>query len=228
MNRVYTLVTCLLLLLMQPGCASSRKIIELDSLLPKKQAKFKKYKTVKSTLDHYFTKEAYRAIKGIPLIKGPAINGYVAGVNFWSNLVSFLSLNGTGRKVIIPEEMLANQGLPSIVHEYVHHLDDMDRDGEGDWIDHDEFLKAYKLMSIDMKWKGIALWSERLANSWITNTFGIGPMSEQIAYISQNIARGIGPDYMKHVYRKMLKTRYAKTVYVVTIYGKKITLHLED
>jgi len=224
-NLIIFLFVCLL-----NGCAGYRSVTNLEKYLPEKDLKLVYNQELDSLLQHYFTPEAYSEIKDIPLIDGPAFTPYAAGVNFWTNLASFITFNGVGRKVIAPWEDIKNiWGFSGIIHEYIHHLDDMDRDGDIEFIDHDEFRNAYMLMSIDQRWKGLMLWAEQQAASFSfwTDTFGVGEMAEHIAYVGQKLAEGEGPAYMKYVFRKILKLEYPKTTSVTLLDGKQINLVLE-
>jgi len=210
------------------GCAGTREITDLSQYLPDKEAVLEQNQSVDSFKKHYFTDEAYEAIKGIPVINGPDITPYAAGVNIWSNIASFVSFNGVGRKVVADEGFLKERGVFTLVHEYIHHLDDMDRDGEAEFIDHDAFKKAYLMMANDQRWAGIVIETERLANSFFTNMFGVGSMAEHIAYVGQHLMMKGGPDYMKHVYRKILRINYNGETIYRTIDGLVVKLKLEE
>jgi len=191
------------------GCASSRQITHLRGYLPIKEAKLAHHKTVDSVLRHYFTDEAYAAIKDIPTINGPAYSGYAAGTSVLSSIASFLTFNGVGRKVIIPTRLLGSWGVSGLIHEYAHHLDDMDRDGELEMIDHNEFLGAFLKLQMDTKYAWLAINADSKAGnpSWFYDTIvGVGYLSERIAYVAdQMVSKGKGPDYMWKVFRKMFK-----------------------
>jgi hypothetical protein len=212
------------------GCAGTREIIDLASFLPKKEQTAKHHASVAASLEHYFTPQANEVLQEIPAIAGPGFSGYAAGVNFWSNLASFISFNGVGRKVILPPDTLAQWGVASLIHEYIHHLDDLDRDGDFDFIDHQEFRDAYFMLAQDRRYAGIALWAERESNAMMAATwFGIGDLSEQIAYVGQRLATRGGPDYMIYVFRKMLRLNYKRVSEYTDIHGriKEIRLPLE-
>lgn len=221
----------IILLLFFAGCSST--ITEIGPLLPKserpvnfiaplgKTYNFRKQNTtIDSFLKYHFTDDAYYYLKDIPLVDGPCSAPYAAGVNFWSSAASFLSLNGIGRKVILNPEMLFKYGKKALIHEYVHHLDDLTRDGEANFINLDEFKLAYarlakeshlvnthenyyiRIMTHLDKIKVV----ERSSNIWFTNTFGVGDMAEHIAYSSHMIlGKKDVPDYFKRVYRKVFR-----------------------
>lgn len=191
----------LLFLILLCGCAS--EITSLDGYLKPKQVE--KYKTVDNLKRHFFTDEAYEAIKDIPAIHGYSGHGWAPGVNIWTNIGSFLTLTGVGRRVITPPARTLMHGYKIFVHEYIHHLDDMDRDGEGDWIDHEEFRKAYTKMANNPEYFERIGWIEGLANRWYTDLFGVGFMSEHIAYSADYLFMYGGPDYMWDVFKKILR-----------------------
>ena len=221
---------CILLLLFV-GCSTT--ITEIGPLLPKgerpvhfihpdgKASLLRDYnKTLDSFLRYHFTDDAYYYLKDVPLVDAPCRTPYAAGVNVWSNLASLATLTGVGRKVVIRKEMLGRHGTDALKHEYVHHLDDLTRDGDASFIDVEEFKEAYlrlaqethrvnthddwyiSFMTHASKIKAV----EKKANSWITNTFGVGPLSEHIAYASHMILGKKGvPDYFNRVYRKIFR-----------------------
>ncbi len=196
----------LFLAVMFTGCTSEIK--NTYELFPEKQ-KLVHHRTVDSVKKYYFTDEAYKAIKDIPTVDGFAVkgSGFVSGVNFWSSLLSVVTGNGIGRKVITTKDKLRKNGVRVLIHEYIHHLDDLDRDGEGNFIDHDEFKKAFKRMGKDRIHAGKANWIDRRATNFWTRVFGIGYLSEHIAYTGEVIIMLGGPSYMWYVFRKMLRKR---------------------
>jgi len=209
-------------LVLSSGCASSRTVTNLEEYLPKEEFNSEYLSTTDELLQHYFTTRAYDALKDIPLIDG--LGHYAAGVTVWSNLLSFFTFNGVGRKVVLESDMLkkvwANPNLKSnlgsdgmcaevVVHEYIHHLDDLDRDGDSNprFIDLDEFKEAYLKLANDSIFAGITLWVERRYNDYafISDNLGVGELSEHVAYIGQYIADGLNvPNYMKRVFRNVL------------------------
>lgn len=193
----------IILLLLFTGCYTTYDIVE--DKLPLKQIGYEEHQTVDTILKYYFTKKAYEVIKDIPMIDGVAKMPYVVGVNGWSIFASILVGNGYSRKVVMTDSSLKFWGVSTIIHEYIHHLDDMDRDGEAEWIDHDEFVKAYKRLGRDMRYAGIVHYVERKANHWFTNWFGIGEYAEYIAYTGGYIFQHNAPNYIKHVFRKILR-----------------------
>jgi uncharacterized protein YceK len=200
MRTIYLLLVCVLL----GGCSSFRSYTEIGPLMPKEERK-EQSEDLDSFLRHHFTDKAYEALKDIPLIDGPSVTPYAAGVNFWSNAVSLFTLNGVGRKVVCSKEHLSQMGKEILLHEYLHHLDDLTRDGDGDFIDLNEFEEAYKRMAKDKLWAGVVIYSEVLSNNWWTLNFGIGHLSEPIAYSGSKIVTLGGPDYFIRVFRKVFR-----------------------
>jgi hypothetical protein len=215
----------IILILLLAGCSSTREIIEMEPYLSEAELENPNHQTVDKIRKFYFTNTGYEAIKSIPVIDGPALSSYSAGVNFWSNVASFLTCNGTGRKVITTESSLGQWGVAALVHEYIHHLDDIDRDGDAEFIDHEEFKRMYGLMANDRHWRGLFLWAEKQNDMQTSKVFGIGDMSEQIAYVGQHLMiKGTGPEYMKYVFRRMLRLKYTSSTTYTTTDGRKILL----
>jgi len=212
------------LLLVLIGCAGFRQVDNLDGHVENDL-----FVTVRDVLKHCLTDSAFVAVRDIPLINGPAVSAYAAGTTFGSNIVSFLTFNGVGRKVIVSDCSFDRWGLEVIIHEYVHHLDDLDRDGLGEFIDLGEFKHYYLLMSRDRRWAGVVSWVEGMCNYFVLpDWLGMGDLSEHVAYTAQFLVFRGGPDYMKFVFRKMLRLSYEKRVKYVDISGSEFVLTLED
>lgn len=197
----------LLLTLFLAGCASSRHIDSFENL---NTTDISCYQNSSEFIRNFFTAEAASAVKDIPIIRGPAPLPYVSGVNFWSSFISTITLQGWGRKIILPLDSIYDKYLENtLIHEYIHHLDDMDRDGEGDFIDHRAFELAYLRFKSDPRFKQKSSGIEKRADRLITNIFGIGPMSEQIAYTGAWVATSKEPpEYLIKVFEKMLKRNH--------------------
>ncbi len=221
-------INAILVISLLSGCSSTREITKMDDYLTKEELLNPNHRTIDRIKKHYFTSKAYEAIKNIPAIDGPAISGYSAGVNFWSNVASFVTCNGIGRKIIVPRDSIETWGIAILIHEYTHHLDDMTRDGEENFINYDDFKTAYKLLSQDMHWAGLYIWAERQNDMLTSQFFGVGDMSEQIAYIAQYLALKGGPDYMKYVFRRILKMKYENEVGYTSIHGERRLLILNE
>jgi len=204
-------------LVLTTGCYAP--ITDLKEYLPEEQVA--EFPTVDSVLTYYFTPEAHEAVKDIPAIDGfLTITAYAAGVNGWSNTLSFLSGTGIGRKVIYSQTTLMAEGYPGLIHEYVHHLDDLTRDDPENhqWINLDVFLQAYQMLLNDHTYKGIQRWCDERANDWIPNTFGVGHAAEHVAYIAMFLTSRDektgkprkAPDYLKAVFSRVLSLSYNK------------------
>jgi uncharacterized protein YceK len=162
--------------------------------------------TVQEVLQKHFTPEAYEAIKDIPLQENNSLRGALAGgTNFWSKVLGIFIGHGTDRAIAMNKNMIKDIEIQEhIVHEYIHQLHDMQLDGEGDWIDEKEFVRAYEQCSRDQVYAGIVHKTERAANHWITNVFGISEHAEYIAYTGAHCATHNCPSYLGAVYRNML------------------------
>ena len=192
----------LILLLLFVGCVSP--VTRIDDIIPVSQRGVPQHETVDSVLKYYFTDKAYNAIKDIPSVKGLTFGGsYAAGVNVWTNIYAFLTRLGIGRKVVFSTKGLRDGGVPIILHEYFHHIDDMTRDGELDLISVDEFKLVWKRLS--KEYPNHAQYIDRYADKILTNVFGIGEYSERMAYMIQHLIKFGGPQYVRHVYRKVIR-----------------------
>lgn len=214
-------------LLFLTGCYTP--ITKLDNYLPKKE--LVKFPTVDAVLQSYFTERAYQAIKDIPTVEGVTPTAYAAGTSRWSSIVSWISGSGTGRKIVFSPENLSLDGCAGLVHEYVHQLDDMSRDNPESyqWINIEVFLQAYEMLSNDSKYESIKPWCDGLSDYWITDIFGIGYGSEQIAYIAMFLTRKNkktgkleeAPEYLKAVFGKVLNIEYQETSAYITTTGEE-------
>jgi len=192
----------LILVMLLSGCTT---VVSQVPLQPPDSA-LRSYDSVDNVLRTHFTEKAYLAIRDIHIVRGITIRPFVSGVNFWSNLGSFLLGNGFGRQVVVDSnDLIGNGGFRTIIHEYMHHIDDMDRDGLLDLIDHREFAAAYFIMRYDPEYKDKVLEIDKLSDWFVTRIFGIGTYSEEIAYVGSWLVQEGGPDYMWHVFRHILK-----------------------
>lgn len=177
------------------GCSST--ITNLSEITPYGKDKIT---TLDNLRKQIYTDDAYEAIRDVPLIDGPAFCPYVAGVGFWSNLASFVSFNGVGRKLIIPPKYITGKrkvtpyqdiGPELIAHEEMHHLDDMFRDGESDLIDHMLFDSVYYKVRTDIKYAKFNQVMNILTvnDHWFNNFFGVGENSEFIACVAGKIIK---------------------------------------
>jgi len=177
---------------------------------------------VSRILQDQLTPNAFETIKNINIYEGLHVNSYVVGVNFWADLISFITFNGIGRKIITSKGTISCgiDAVTIIIHEYVHHLDDMDRDGEIEIINQLNFLHAFLKMSRTPELKEDAKIISNKASAFITDTFGIGPLSELIAYTADWIIRNpdLCPLYMHEVFCDILQVSAAK----VRLSGTKV------
>lgn len=196
-------------------CGCSSQIVDLHEYLPERE-RIERHKTTDSVFKYYFTDEAYAAIKDVPVIEGFTIGGsYVAGANFWGNLASFATLNGIGRKMIMNKETIQNHGFTSLIHEAIHHLDDMTRDGDADFIDIHEFktefdrLEEFYTTGYGIQFYPFVVYRAAIikrADRTVTNLFGLGEHSEEIAYASEYLLKYRNwPQEFKHVFRKIFR-----------------------
>lgn len=192
-------------LLILTGCYTP--ICNLDGLLgPKYSHNAVHHATIQTVHQFYLTPRAAKACSSIPCVLSWPSTPLAAGVNFWADLLSFLAGNGVGRKCIMARESLWSNGPEDILHEYIHQLDDLTRDGDADFIDLEEFKQAHNRMSKDPQWFGLWLFAEKYSDYWATNWFGIGELSEQIAFVGARMAvQQNGPDYMWDVFKNILR-----------------------
>jgi hypothetical protein len=164
-------------------------------------------RAVSTMKSHYFTEQAQEAIRDIPCVFGATVGGsYVVGANFWGTFIGILSGSGYSRKNVMSKSSLLRFGPEAVLHEYIHHLDSIGRYGGIEFINLEEFKEAYIRMATDQRWAGLVHYAEPRANDTFTDMFGIGEMSEHIAYVGGKMAaQGGGPDYMWDVFRKVLK-----------------------
>lgn len=178
-------------------------------MLPKVERGFPHHNTVDDIKRRYFTDAAYEAIRHIPTVVGPTGHAYAAGSTFLSNVASFLTFNGVGRKVVVTRSKIEGWGIDIFLHEFTHHLDDMDRDGDGEFVDHDEFREAYERLLLDEDYKWLRSYVKRALEPYsdFYNAFlGIGDLSEEMAYVASGMASsGVGPEYMWHAMRGILR-----------------------
>jgi hypothetical protein len=192
----------LVLILFLAGCATP--FTDIEPLIPISQRNKKYHHTIDGVLSHYFTDEAYEAVKDIPAVDGVTFGGsYVPGVNVWASSLSIISGSGFGRKVVFSLAGLRNNGILNVIHEYFHHIDDMTRDGELNLVSPKEFEVAWHRFEVDFP--NHAAYVKRFADDAVTDTFGIGEWSEHMAYTLQHLVKYNGPNYMKWVYRKVMK-----------------------
>jgi len=193
-----------ILLLLFVGCTT--QMGDLKGKIDEQEYEFEYNRTVDAVRSHYFVNKAKYITSKIPCVRGLTIGGsYVVGANFWGTLVGVMSGSGYSKKCVMSEDALKNYGVEAILHEYLHHIDSYSRKNNEGLINLDEFRLAYSRMAKDQLWAGLVNYAEARSNRVITNLFGIGDMAENIAYVGGRMAvQGKGPDYMWHVFRKVL------------------------
>jgi len=162
-----------------------------------------KTKTINEIKEAHFTQDAIDATRGVRFIDGVDLGkSYIIGANFWGSAVGLFTGIGMSRQVVFD---LDGGGIKTVIHELIHHIDDMSRDGEVDLLSYVYFDAVYEKLSRDEKWSGLYKYSLR-GYHWFTDIFGIGWRSEQIAYVGAWMAYyKSGPSYMWDVFDKVLK-----------------------
>jgi len=192
----------LLLLLSLSGCYTTVQQFDEE----KTHKSLALYGNVDNFLKCNFSQAAYEAIKDIPVVTTDDKRALAAGTNFWSSVASFFMGCGVDRKVVVGELFLEiNTASQSLIHEYIHHLHDMTLDGEGDWIDEEEFKLAYAACAKDTRYAGIVRMVEESANYFWTDHFGINDIAEHIAYTGAHVAGHNCPADLRRVFRKILR-----------------------
>lgn len=203
----------ILLLILLSGCACS-EITDISPYLKVGDIKTINGCSVDDVKRHFFTDEAYELIKDIPLKLYPDfLSPHAGGTTALSTLVGVLSLNGPGRQVYIPEKALKDEKtLTHIIHEYIHQIDDIGRDGGPELIKLDEFQEGYASCYGHQQFHGIVMMTERYANFWFTDWFGIGDYAEHVAYVGACIATQACTHKLRWAFRKVLKTHEFKDI----------------
>ena len=192
----------LFLLLSLSGCYTTIQQFDEEKTHPSLAV----YGNVDNFLKCKFTPEAYEVIKDIPVVTTNDRRALAAGTNFWSSVASFFIGCGVDRKVVIGEVFLEiDTASQSLIHEYIHHLHNMTLDGDGSWIDEEEFKIAYAACSKNTRYAGIVRIVERDANYFWTNNFGINDIAEHVAYTGAHCALYNCPLDLRRVYRKILR-----------------------
>lgn len=194
----------LILLLSLTGCYTTR-----ESFPEKHNSLNVRGMSIQEVLKEHFTTEAYEVIKEINVVESHVLGdgALAAGTNFWSRVYSLaIGIGGVDRRVVLSSSAFNSPFVNKIlVHEFIHHLHDMQLDGEGEWIDEKEFERAYEQTAHHWQYAGIVHTVERHANRWWTNIFGINANAEYIAYTGDHCAFDNCPSALGLVYRKILK-----------------------
>lgn len=190
----------LFLLIFLTGCLTPISKIEYE-----KDGKIEVV-SVQGFLKETFTDEAYEAIKDIEVYESPSKTfGVALCTSKWSYILSLFCGAGFDRSILIID---TSDTRSHIVHEMVHHLDDIGRDGGKQFIEPDKFIRAYARSRKYKSYSYIVRYSESesLFHFVITELFGIGIHSERIANCADLIwNRWDVPDSLKEVYRKVFR-----------------------
>jgi len=197
------LVALFILLIALCGCHTQHDYIA--GMLPSSICNQPEHRTIETVKRHYFVPKAYESIRDIPAFSGPnTLHCQALGVNGWTHIASLFTGHLPGRRVVITNDSFS-VGITGIIHEYIHQLDDMDRDGEGEFFDHDELPTVIFLLRRDLAWKHLLEYAEDGADWWVTDLFGIGENSEIIAYLATRMTTKGGPEYLWRFFRKTLR-----------------------
>lgn len=153
-----------------------------------------------------FTDDAYKHLRDISVYESPSNTfGAALGTSNWSYVISVLFGLGFDRSVLI---FNSNDVRTHLIHELVHHLDDIGRDGGKEFIDPIEFYRIYARSRKYTRYRYIVEYAEqRTVFHWlITSLFGIGEHSERIASCADVIwDRNDVPEDMKKLFRKIFR-----------------------
>lgn len=206
MNRVWLLGIAAL-----AGCYTP--VTHLDEVVNERQkiefreTAYDPHTTLDQFLREVFTDEAYAAIKDIPVVTGPlgGGTGLASGTSFWGKLVSLFMFADCARRAVLSENGLTEYGVEGVIHELIHQLDDMTRDGDANFINIDEFRVAYKLCESDTQYHGITrAVEEKNPDGWLS-VFGVGDEAERIAYCGQFLWKQAATPDLEFAFRKIYR-----------------------
>lgn len=163
--------------------------------------------TIDEFLRQILTDEAYQAVKDIPIVTGPLFGtGLASGTSGSSKFISLFMFADCDRRAVLSEVGLREYGLEGVIHELLHHLDDLTRDGDGDFIDVEEFLTGYEACARSHQYHGIYRFVEnKNPDAWLTNMFGVGKHAERIAFCGQLFWKQGGPPELEYAFRKIFR-----------------------
>ena len=197
------------------GCYSP--LTNLDEVVNSRQkSEFQKtdlnpQASIDAFLQSILTDEAYCAVKDIPIVTGPLFGtGLASGTSGASKFISMFMFADWDRRAVLSATGVTEYGLEGVLHELIHHLDDLTRDGDAQFIDVDEFLRGYEICTTHQMYHGIYRFIEnRNPDGWITATFGVGDHAERIAFCGQLFWKQGGPPELeyafRHIFRKFQK-----------------------
>ncbi len=188
----------LILLTLLVGCLTPVNTIEIKSE--------GKTQSADDFIRETFTDEAYEHLKDIKIYKSPSDTfGVALGTSNWSYVLSIPLGLGFDRSVLILD---STDDRTQLIHELVHQLDDIGRDGGREFINPIEFYRIYARCRKYTKYRYIVTYGEgnSLFHWFVTQLFGIGKHSERIASVADIIwDRNDVPENMKRLYRKIFR-----------------------
>ena len=161
---------------------------------------------ISSFLSTVLTNEAYEAVKDIPVVTGPLIgSGLASGTSATSKIISIFMFGDWERRVVMSNVGIQEFGVEGILHEVIHHLDDLTRDGEAEFIDIDEFLYGYEVCASDTQYHGIYRFVENRNPDSFVSVFGVGDHAERIAFCGQLFWKQGGPPELERAFRRIFR-----------------------
>lgn len=201
----------LLVLPLLVGCYSP--LTNLDEIVnARQQTEFQKttldlHASINSFLQSILTDEAFQAVKDMPIVTGPLFGtGLASGTSGTSKFISLFMFADCDRRVVLSEIGVTEYGVEGVLHELIHHLDDLTRDGDAQFIDINEFLRGYEMCSTHQMYYGICRFVEnKNPDGWITSTFGVGDHAERIAFCGQLFWKQGGPAELEYAFRHIFR-----------------------
>lgn len=192
------------------GCYSP--LTNLDEIVnTRQQAEFTKtsldpHTSLSLFLQAILTDEAFEAIKDVPVVTGPLFgSGLASGTSGTSNFISLFMFADWERRAVLSDVGLKEYGIEGVIHELIHHLDDLTRDGDAQFIDVGEFLRGYEACATNQTYHGIYRFVEnRNPDGWIT-AFGVGDHAERIAFCGQLFWKQGGPPELEYAFRRIFR-----------------------
>lgn len=192
------------------GCYSP--LTNLDEIVnTRQQAEFTKTNldrctSIKVFLQTILTDEAFDAIKDVPIVTGPLFGtGLASGTSGSSKFISLFMFADCERRAVLSEIGVKEYGIEGVIHELIHHLDDLTRDGDAQFIDVEEFLRGYEVCATNQTYHGTYRFVEnRNPDGWIT-AFGVGDHAERIAFCGQLFWKQGGPPELEYAFRRIFR-----------------------
>jgi len=192
------------------GCYSP--LTTLDEIVnTRQQDEFRKtslnpHASLRDFLRSILTDEAFEAIKDVPVVTGPLFGtGLASGTSGTSKFISLFMFADWDRRAVLSEVGVEEYGVEGVLHELIHHLDDLTRDGDANFIDVEEFLRGYEVCATHQTYHGIYRFVEnRNPDGWIT-VFGVGDHAERIAFCGQLFWKQGGPPELEYAFRHIFR-----------------------